>query len=111
MFKVVIGFVPWFRRYFYRLLSGPELLSTFEKDRAWHIPKELDLVAMRGGCNGGRDHQCRYKGGGGGGGGGEEFLIIRYVGVVTIEGITYVLDVPASLFVEGITVVQDSTFV
>ncbi|KAK9125354.1 hypothetical protein Scep_014200 [Stephania cephalantha] len=56
--------------------------------------------------------KCRYRGGGeGGGGGGGEFLIIQYVGVVTVEGITYVLDVPASLFVEGITVVQDSIFV
>ncbi|KAK9163289.1 hypothetical protein Syun_004191 [Stephania yunnanensis] len=32
-------------------------------------------------------------------------------GVVTVEGITYVLDVPASLFVEEIIVVQDSIFV
>ncbi|KAK9100442.1 hypothetical protein Scep_023872 [Stephania cephalantha] len=31
--------------------------------------------------------------------------------VILVEGITYVLDVPASLFVEGITVVQDSIFV
>ncbi|KAK9083686.1 hypothetical protein Scep_030157 [Stephania cephalantha] len=35
----------------------------------------------------------------------------RYVGVVTVEGITDVLEVPASLFVEGIVVVQDSIFV
>ncbi|KAL2325949.1 hypothetical protein Fmac_025007 [Flemingia macrophylla] len=28
------------RTYFYRLLSGPEPLSTFEKDRAWHVPEE-----------------------------------------------------------------------
>ncbi|KAK9132976.1 hypothetical protein Scep_012504 [Stephania cephalantha] len=34
-----------------------------------------------------------------------------YAGVVNVEGITYVLEVPASLFVEGITVVQDSIFV
>ena len=34
-------------RYFYRLLSGPEPLSTFEKDRAWHVPEELDLLAMQ----------------------------------------------------------------
>ncbi|KAK9083672.1 hypothetical protein Scep_030143 [Stephania cephalantha] len=34
-----------------------------------------------------------------------------YAGVVTVEGITYVLEVPASLFVEGIAVVQDSIFV
>lgn len=33
-------------RYFYRLMSGPEPLSTFEKDRAWHVPEELDLLAM-----------------------------------------------------------------
>ncbi|KAK3028269.1 hypothetical protein RJ639_037603 [Escallonia herrerae] len=34
-------------RYFYRLLSGPEPLSSFEKDRAWHVPEELDLPAMQ----------------------------------------------------------------
>ncbi|KAK9118909.1 hypothetical protein Scep_017002 [Stephania cephalantha] len=34
-----------------------------------------------------------------------------YAGIVTVEGITYVLDVHASLFVEGITVVQNSIFV
>ncbi|XP_058090176.1 uncharacterized protein LOC131236768 isoform X2 [Magnolia sinica] len=39
------------RTYFYRLLSGPEPLSTFEKERAWHVPKELDLVAMQKACN------------------------------------------------------------
>ncbi|KAK9098581.1 hypothetical protein Syun_025626 [Stephania yunnanensis] len=33
--------------YFYRLLSCLELLSIFEKDRARHIPEELDLVAMQ----------------------------------------------------------------
>ncbi|KAK2999899.1 hypothetical protein RJ639_023006, partial [Escallonia herrerae] len=35
------------RTYFYRLLSGPEPLSSFEKDRAWHVPEELDLPAMQ----------------------------------------------------------------
>ncbi|TKY71396.1 tRNA pseudouridine synthase A [Spatholobus suberectus] len=35
------------RTYFYRLLSGPEPLSTFEKDRAWHVPEELNLPAMQ----------------------------------------------------------------
>ncbi|KAL7235745.1 hypothetical protein ACSBR1_019103 [Camellia fascicularis] len=35
------------RTYFYRLLSGPEPLSTFEKDRAWHVPEELDILAMQ----------------------------------------------------------------
>ncbi|KAJ9174725.1 hypothetical protein P3X46_013339 [Hevea brasiliensis] len=38
------------RTYFYRLLSGPEPLSTFEKDRAWHVPEKLDLVAMQEAC-------------------------------------------------------------
>ncbi|PON48770.1 Pseudouridine synthase [Parasponia andersonii] len=38
------------RTYFYRLLSGPEPLSTFEKDRAWHVPEELDLPAMQDAC-------------------------------------------------------------
>lgn len=38
------------RRYFYRLLSGPEPLSTFEKDRAWHISEELNLQTMQKAC-------------------------------------------------------------
>ncbi|KAM0016391.1 putative tRNA pseudouridine(38-40) synthase [Helianthus debilis subsp. tardiflorus] len=38
------------RTYFYRLLSGPEHPSTFEKDRAWHVPEELDLQAMQKAC-------------------------------------------------------------
>ncbi|KAK7328326.1 hypothetical protein VNO77_22430 [Canavalia gladiata] len=38
------------RTYFYRLLSGPEPLSTFEKDRAWHVPEELNLSAMQEAC-------------------------------------------------------------
>ncbi|KAK9148840.1 hypothetical protein Scep_007597 [Stephania cephalantha] len=35
----------------------------------------------------------------------------RYAGVVTVEGITDVLEVHASIFVEGIAVIQDSIFV
>ncbi|KAL5566432.1 hypothetical protein UlMin_029596 [Ulmus minor] len=38
------------RTYFYRLLSGPESLSTFEKDRTWHVPEELNLQAMQEAC-------------------------------------------------------------
>ncbi|CAH9116906.1 unnamed protein product [Cuscuta epithymum] len=38
------------RKYFYRILCGPEPLSTFEKDRAWHVPEELDLLAMQQAC-------------------------------------------------------------
>ncbi|GFQ03965.1 tRNA pseudouridine synthase a [Phtheirospermum japonicum] len=38
------------RTYFYRILSGKEPLSTFEKDRAWHVPEELDLLAMQKAC-------------------------------------------------------------
>ncbi|GLT77317.1 hypothetical protein SLA2020_489150 [Shorea laevis] len=38
------------RTYFYRLLSGPEPLSVIEKDRAWHVPEELDLHAMQEAC-------------------------------------------------------------
>ncbi|CAH8311409.1 unnamed protein product [Eruca vesicaria subsp. sativa] len=38
------------RTYFYRLLSGPEPLSILEKDRAWHVPEELDLRAMQEAC-------------------------------------------------------------
>ncbi|KAJ8625295.1 hypothetical protein MRB53_033825 [Persea americana] len=39
------------RTYFYRLFSGPEPLSTFEKDRAWRIPEELDVLAMQKACS------------------------------------------------------------
>ncbi|WJX26162.1 tRNA pseudouridine(38-40) synthase [Trifolium repens] len=38
------------RTYFYRLLSGPEPLSTLEKDRAWHVQEELNLPAMQEAC-------------------------------------------------------------
>ncbi|GAV90209.1 PseudoU_synth_1 domain-containing protein [Cephalotus follicularis] len=38
------------RTYFYLLLSGPEPLSTFEKDRAWHVPEELNVHAMQEAC-------------------------------------------------------------
>ncbi|OMO92264.1 Pseudouridine synthase I, TruA [Corchorus olitorius] len=35
------------RMYFYRLLSGSEPLSIFERERAWHVPEKLDLHAMQ----------------------------------------------------------------
>ncbi|XVF45914.1 hypothetical protein PTKIN_Ptkin02bG0246500 [Pterospermum kingtungense] len=38
------------RTYFYRLLSGSEPLSAFEKERAWHVPEKLDLRAMQEAC-------------------------------------------------------------
>lgn len=38
------------RTYFYRLLSGSEPLSTFEKERAWHVQEKLDLHAMQEAC-------------------------------------------------------------
>uniref|UniRef100_A0A7C8YY75 tRNA pseudouridine synthase n=1 Tax=Opuntia streptacantha TaxID=393608 RepID=A0A7C8YY75_OPUST len=38
------------RTYYYRMLSGPASLSTFERDRAWHVPEELNLQAMQGAC-------------------------------------------------------------
>ncbi|XP_074568354.1 uncharacterized protein LOC141824908 [Curcuma longa] len=38
------------RTYYYRLFSGPEPLSTFEKDRAWHISEDLDILAMKKAC-------------------------------------------------------------
>jgi tRNA U38,U39,U40 pseudouridine synthase TruA len=34
-------------RYHYRLLSGPEPPSVFEKNSAWHIPQDLDIEAMK----------------------------------------------------------------
>ncbi|XP_042023862.1 tRNA pseudouridine synthase A-like [Salvia splendens] len=39
------------RTYFYRLLSGKEPLSTFEKDRAWHVPEELNVLDMQKACS------------------------------------------------------------
>ncbi|PKA65041.1 tRNA pseudouridine38-40 synthase [Apostasia shenzhenica] len=39
------------RTYFYRLLCGPELLPVFERERAWHVPEELDISAMKKACN------------------------------------------------------------
>ncbi|CAA6660161.1 unnamed protein product [Spirodela intermedia] len=39
------------RTYFYRLLSGPEPLSVFDKERAWHVPEELDILAMKKACD------------------------------------------------------------
>ncbi|OMO75139.1 Pseudouridine synthase I, TruA [Corchorus capsularis] len=38
------------RTYFYRLLSGSEPLSIFERERAWHVPEKLDLHAMQEAC-------------------------------------------------------------
>ncbi|TVU51314.1 hypothetical protein EJB05_02730, partial [Eragrostis curvula] len=35
------------RTYHYRLLSGPEPPSVFEKNSAWHIPEDLDIEAMK----------------------------------------------------------------
>ena len=34
-------------RYHYRLLSGPESTSVFEKSSAWHISEDLDIQAMK----------------------------------------------------------------
>ncbi|KAJ8572638.1 hypothetical protein K7X08_009149 [Anisodus acutangulus] len=39
------------RTYFYRLLSGPKPVSSFERNRAWHVPENLDLLAMQKACN------------------------------------------------------------
>ncbi|KAK4765909.1 hypothetical protein SAY87_007551 [Trapa incisa] len=36
--------------YFYRLLSGSGPLSSFEKDRAWHVREVLDVKAMQEAC-------------------------------------------------------------
>ncbi|KAF0897935.1 hypothetical protein E2562_001637 [Oryza meyeriana var. granulata] len=35
------------RTYHYRLLSGSEPLSVFEKSSAWHIPEDLNVQAMK----------------------------------------------------------------
>ncbi|XP_068647623.1 uncharacterized protein [Aristolochia californica] len=39
------------RTYFYRILSGPQLVSVFEKDRAWHVPDDLNVIAMQRACD------------------------------------------------------------
>ncbi|WOL14266.1 hypothetical protein Cni_G23046 [Canna indica] len=39
------------RTYYYRLFTGPEPLSTFEKDRAWHVPDPLDILSMKKACS------------------------------------------------------------
>ncbi|XP_044945729.1 tRNA pseudouridine synthase A isoform X4 [Hordeum vulgare subsp. vulgare] len=39
------------RTYHYRLLSGPERPSIFEKNSAWHIPEDLNIQAMKKACN------------------------------------------------------------
>ncbi|KAE8698827.1 Pseudouridine synthase family protein isoform 2 [Hibiscus syriacus] len=38
------------RTYFYRLVSGPEPLTAFEKERVWHVQENLDLYAMQEAC-------------------------------------------------------------
>lgn len=38
------------RTYYYRILSGKEPLSIFEKDRAWHVPEDLCLSCMQEAC-------------------------------------------------------------
>ncbi|CAI9101558.1 OLC1v1038911C1 [Oldenlandia corymbosa var. corymbosa] len=38
------------RTYFYRILSGSDPLTTFEKDRAWHVTEKLDLLSMQKAC-------------------------------------------------------------
>lgn len=38
------------RTYFYRLVSGPETLSSFDKDRVWHVPEILNIGAMQEAC-------------------------------------------------------------
>jgi len=39
------------RTYHYRLLSGPESTSVFEKSSAWHISEDLDIQAMKKACS------------------------------------------------------------
>ncbi|XP_031503669.1 uncharacterized protein LOC116266561 isoform X2 [Nymphaea colorata] len=39
------------RIYYYRILSGQDALSIFEKERAWHVPEKLDLLAMQKACS------------------------------------------------------------
>ncbi|KAL5226100.1 hypothetical protein ABZP36_012739 [Zizania latifolia] len=39
------------RTYHYRLLSGSEPLSVFEKTSAWHVPENLNVQAMKKACS------------------------------------------------------------
>ncbi|KAG1370023.1 tRNA pseudouridine synthase [Cocos nucifera] len=39
------------RTYHYRILSGPEPLSTFEKGHAWHVSEDIDILAMKKACS------------------------------------------------------------
>ncbi|KAJ1265149.1 hypothetical protein BS78_08G057500 [Paspalum vaginatum] len=39
------------RTYHYRLLSGPEPTSVFEKNSAWQISEDLDIQAMKKACS------------------------------------------------------------
>ncbi|KAL6642366.1 hypothetical protein ACP70R_020547 [Stipagrostis hirtigluma subsp. patula] len=39
------------RTYHYRLLSGLEPTSVFEKNSAWHIPEDLDIESMKKACS------------------------------------------------------------
>lgn len=39
------------RTYHYRILSGPERQSVFEKNSAWHIPEDLNIQAMKKACD------------------------------------------------------------
>ncbi|CAN6458416.1 unnamed protein product [Victoria cruziana] len=39
------------RIYYYRVLAGEDALSIFEKERAWHVPEKLDLLAMQKACS------------------------------------------------------------
>lgn len=38
------------RTYHYRILVSTEVLSIFERDRAWHVHEDLDVGAMRQAC-------------------------------------------------------------
>ncbi|EPS72909.1 pseudouridine synthase, partial [Genlisea aurea] len=38
------------RTYFYRLVSGKDAVSSFDKDRVWQVPEELDLSSMKKAC-------------------------------------------------------------
>ncbi|KAJ4717444.1 tRNA pseudouridine synthase [Melia azedarach] len=38
------------RMYLYRILSGQDSLSVFERQGAWHVPEDLDLRAMQEAC-------------------------------------------------------------
>lgn len=39
------------RTYFYRMLCGPDPLSAFDRERAWHLNQDLNIMEMKKACS------------------------------------------------------------